>query len=88
MNILGHITDVMGDTWCRFSHDPDLAPLGFEQPQHELEQGGLPAAVGADHGDEIPFPNLQIDVLEHALPVVGKGEIRDPDDGVAACGII
>ncbi len=88
MNILGHITDVMRDTRCRFSHDPDSASPGLEQPQHEPEQGGFAAAIGTDHGDEIPFPNLQIDLLEHALPVVGKVEIRDPDDGVAAYGII
>ncbi len=45
---------------------PELhaAPVGVDQPQDELEGGGLAGAVGTDHAQHLPALDLQGEVLK------------------------
>ena len=47
----------MGDAHGRLSHDTDPATLRFEKAQHQFEQGGLAAAVGAEQPEHVAARN-------------------------------
>ena len=77
----------MGAPAGRLAHHRDGSATGPEQAQNELEQGGFTAAIGTDHGHEIPFADRPIDVFKDPLPVVGKIEVGHLDDRCRPVGI-
>ncbi|MCY1543970.1 hypothetical protein D9M68_798140 [compost metagenome] len=53
----------------------DLAALQRQLPCQQLEQGRFAAAVGADNADQLALGQLERDVLQHALRLVGKAQV-------------
>ena len=45
--------------------------------RHQVEQGTLSTAVGSDEGGDFPLVKLQVQILQHLLFAVGKGEVFD-----------
>ena len=54
----------------------DAAGVGRLQPAHQLEQGRLAAAAGADDGDDLAGAHLEIEALERAHRAEGAADAR------------
>ena len=51
-------------------HEHDLAALCADEAGNRVEDGGFTRAVGADERDDLPFGDLEADVLERVDGVV------------------
>jgi hypothetical protein len=49
--------------------DPDLAPRGGERPGDAAQEGRLPAAVAAQHDDELAGLHVEIDIAQRLLAI-------------------
>src|SRR5690606_33438844 len=67
VQLLRHVAD------AQFRFAPDVAPVRLEQTQHGAHQGRLACAVGADEGDDLAAPDLQLGAFQHGL--VGKPHV-------------
>ena len=69
----GHVVDFL-------AQEEDFALIRGLKAADEPEHGGLSAARGAQQGDKLVVIDVQVDVLEHRLPVKGFGDIFQLDD--------
>ncbi len=57
----------------RTAHDQDFTRIGALQPGRDLQKGALAVATGAEQGDALARPQVQVDTPEHlqlALAIV------------------
>ena len=87
VDVLRDITDAVGRLLRRRAHDSYPSIVRFKQSQHQFEHGGLAAAVGADHGHEIAFPDGPIDAFQDPLSVKRKIDIFHLNDGQWGIGV-
>ena len=85
MNVLGDIANAMGYIIRWLTKQADGPGPGLKQSQHQFYQGCFPTPVGTDHNHKITGLKSEVDVHQHRLPVVGKIEILDIDNGIAHC---
>ena len=69
----GHVVDFL-------AQKEDIALIRGLKAADEPEHGGLSAARGAQQGDKLVVIDVQVDVLEHRLPVKGFGDVFQLDD--------
>jgi len=68
------------DVALHFALELDLALRG-QQAHDGAQHGGLAGAVGADHRDDLPGGNLQVDVMQRLDLAVGDAQIIYLQDG-------
>ena len=61
----------------------NLAPGGLHQSEDALDERRLAASVGADDAQEVALVDGQVDVVQHALAVVGSAQVLYFDDWVS-----
>ena len=64
---IGHHTRSVG---CSFDHFPiyaDKAPVAFQRPENNVQQGRFPASVMSEQGDDIPRTAAEVDVRQDSL---------------------
>ena len=66
---VAHHVALMPQLFRGFAEDPDLAPLGPNQPQDHLEQGAFAGAVGSQDAHVPAGLDGQVDILEDGGPV-------------------
>lgn len=64
-------TDVVGAGRHVEPRDRDHARVGPQQRRQDAHQGGLPGAVGAEEGDDLPPLDLEVDAAQHLEAAVG-----------------
>ena len=57
------------------SVDEHLSGIPGEQPQNASEQGAFAHAVGSQNAHQLPFVDLEADVIQHLPGAVGKIEV-------------
>src|SRR6516225_8434111 len=75
---LGEIADGTAGLGRGAAQHGDRAGLELDQSEDDPHEGRLARAVGPEHRDELPGPDVQGDVAEHALaaePDRGTGEL-------------
>ena len=55
----------------------DLTLVRFQVFGHQVEKSAFAAAVGADESGDFSLVKLQVEILQHLLFAVGKGEVFD-----------
>ena len=66
---------------------PHLSAVAVLQAGDDAQQGALAAAAGADDGDELPCPDLQVDLLQGGhLAGLDLEFLVEPGDDQAAAG--
>src|SRR5207253_4780904 len=55
--------------------EDDTATLRTQEADDRLERGGLPGAVGADHGHDLPHPDAQRDAVQDVDRAVAPDEL-------------
>ena len=63
MNILGYITDAMGNFAGGLSENTDFTLIRLQQPENQLQQGRLATAVWPDDRQEFTAPDGDIDIF-------------------------
>jgi len=58
----------------RFAPEEHLSLVGLSQARHDIQQGGLPASRGADHGDELALGDLEGDIIKRLEASLGRRE--------------
>ncbi len=58
----------------------DLTRVGLDPVEHDLQQGRLADAVGADHRQPVAAHHAQRDVVQHLVVAVGLGNALQLDD--------
>lgn len=81
MDILGHISQGLGQLIRALPQYPDFTFIRLKKTQNQPEQGGFTPAVGADNGHEIILPDGQIDIGKDSLSIVEKIHIFNRDQG-------
>lgn len=76
---LGHVSDETFAAAEEFGGEPDGTRVG-DSSEDSLDQGGFTAAVGADDAEEIPFADLQIDVLQGFVAIVSDAYVAERDE--------
>ena len=87
LRMLGHVADLRAGGFGRQSEHADCPALRLNQPEDELDQGGLAAAVGTNHPDEVAVADRQVDIAEDLGGVVREAQVLDSDDGFDVDGI-
>ena len=62
----------------RFAIEQNVAAVGAPCAGQQLQQGGLAAAGAAEQGDVFAGRDLERDVAQHRLRLVGVGETQLP----------
>ena len=62
------------------AEDAHLATRRLQEPEEELERGGLAAAVGADDAQELALADGQVDAFEDRGAVVAEPHVAKRDD--------
>ena len=56
------------------SLEDDFAGVGTEEPRDEVEDGGLPGAVGADETDDLALADVKLEIVDHLQPAERFGD--------------
>ena len=64
----------------------DRARVHLVDPGQHLHQGRLAGAVLADHGDDLPRPDLEREIAQRLRPGEGLGDVLDLQQGAAVDG--
>ncbi|CAA9548707.1 MAG: hypothetical protein AVDCRST_MAG87-686 [uncultured Thermomicrobiales bacterium] len=60
--------------------DAHMTGGDWNQPQHSLEQGALARSVGTDNGGDLSGFDIEIDIPDDRILVVGDGQVANLDD--------
>ena len=74
---LGNVGDAVAVTADRIAEQGDGAPIDRNQPQHRLDEGGFPGAVGADDGAHAPGVKGPAGIVENPPVAVGDPQAVD-----------
>ena len=80
VRILEHKADLLPD-WRQilFGHRHPVHqdfPLGRQQTQHQLHNGGFSRAIGADEAHRLPLADVKAQIVKHRCArFIGKGNI-------------
>ena len=83
-----HLPLVRGQAGDVFPIKKDLAGIWSDEAPDGAQDRGLAAAGGAQQGDEFSVPNVQVEALEHLLPVVRNSDVSQRNDVVFHGGCI
>ena len=84
---LGHETDVLAHLRAGLALDEDAAGIEIYQPDHCLEQGGLAAAVGADHARQAAAFHGERHVVQGADRSIADADPLEADDLRGGAGV-
>ena len=77
-----HLPLVRGQGGDVFPIKKDLAGVRGDKPGDGAQGRGLATARGAQQGDELPVPDVQVKALEYLLAIEGNRDVFQGNDGV------
>jgi hypothetical protein len=70
------------------AEDLDLAAIPFAVALEDLDGGGLAGAIGAEQGEDLAGPDVEVDPVDRLDVAVPLGQAADPHRGRCAHAVL
>src|SRR5690606_30987070 len=80
--LLRHVADAPVAAADRVAEEGRLAGVEALHPEHDLEQARLARPVRAEHGDELPRPDVEVERRPRRAPAEAERPAADAQDGI------
>ena len=64
---IGHQTGTKGGSFDHFPVYADKAPVAFQRPENNVQQGRFPASVMSEQGNDVSRTATEVDVRQYSL---------------------